>query len=91
MFDSLKKQDYQNFKILYIDDASENEGADYAKFIIDYDSFLSKKSHYIFNKERKGELSNLCFSMRNIIINKNTIIINLDNDDYFIDQNAILL
>ena len=89
MFDSLKKQDYQNFQILYIDDASENEGADYAKFIMDYDSFLSKKSHYIFNKERKGELSNLCFSMRNIIINKNTIIINLDNDDYFIDQNAI--
>ena len=89
MFDSLKKQDYQNFQILYIDDASENEGADYAKFIMNYDSFLSKKSHYIFNKERKGELLNLCFSIRNIINDPNTIIINLDNDDYFIDQKAI--
>ena len=64
MFDSLRTQSYQDFSIIYVDDASNNFSNEYAKFILDYDNyFKSKNICYIFNKERIGELRNLYFVM----------------------------
>ena len=89
MFDSLKNQTYKNFHIIYVDDASDNFSNDYAKFILDYDNYFKLKNIYIFNKIRIGELANLYFVMKNIVKNPNSIVINLDSDDYFIENKAI--
>ena len=89
LFDSLKKQTYQDYYIVYIDDYSDNNSSDYAKFVLDYDVVLGKKSFYLLNKSRKGILANLIFVMNNIIKDPNTIVINLDSDDYFVNNKAI--
>ncbi len=89
MFDSLKRQTYQNYKIVYVDDASTNESADYAKFILENDSNFTEKSIALFNDTNVGELDNFVFVMQNVITNKNAIVINLDNDDYLVNKHAI--
>ena len=89
MFDSLKKQTYQNFQIVYVDDASTNESAEYAKFLLAYDKYFSGKNIAFFNDTNVGELANFVFVMQNVIKNKDAIVINLDNDDYLVNDRAI--
>lgn len=89
MFESIKKQTFQNFMIIYVDDSSTTESADYAEFIFNYDSYFKNKCIYFFNDRNVGEINNFIFIMQAVITNKNAIIINLDNDDYFVNENAI--
>ena len=89
MFDSLKNQTYQHFTIVYVDDASTNESAEYAKFIMKYDNYFKGKYVAYFNDKNVGELANFVFIMQNVISNKNAIVINLDNDDYLVNEKAI--
>lgn len=89
VFDSLKKQTYQDFCIVYVDDASKNESAEYAKFIFMYDRYFKGKVIPLFNDTNVGELANFVFVMQNVVINKNSIVINLDNDDYLVNDKAI--
>lgn len=89
LFDSIKKQTYQNFEIVYIDDASTNESADYARLIIRKDPYFAAKVKACFNDENVGELENFVFAMQNMVLNKNAIVINVDNDDYLVNEHAI--
>lgn len=89
VFDSLKRQTYQDFKIVYVDDASENESAEYAKFIFTYDMYFRNKVVPIFNDSNVGELANFVFVMQNVITNQDAIVINIDNDDYLVNDCAI--
>lgn len=89
LFDSLKKQTYQDFAIVYVDDASQNESAKYAKFIFKYDRYFAEKVSAYFNDTNIGELENFVFVMQNVITNPDTVVINLDNDDYLVNDVAI--
>lgn len=89
LFDSLKKQTYQDFAIVYVDDASQNESAEYAKFIFKYDRYFMGKITAFFNDTNIGELANFVFVMKNAITNPDTVVINLDNDDYLVNDVAI--
>lgn len=89
MFDSLKKQTYQDFEIVYLDDASENESAEYAAFILEYDKYFADKKIMFLNDMNVGTLENFIFVMQNVIKNPNTIVINLDNDDYLVNNRAV--
>lgn len=89
MFDSLKRQTYQDFKIVYLDDASANESAEYAKFILRYDKYFAGKTISFFNDTNVGELENFVFVMQSAIKNQDGVVINLDNDDYLVNDRAI--
>ncbi len=89
MFDSVAGQTYQNFIVVYVDDASTNGSAEYAKFILDNDNRFKDKSIYLFNDKNVGELQNFVFVMQNVIVNPQAIVINLDNDDCFIETTAL--
>lgn len=90
LFDSLRYQTYQNFSIVYVDDASQNDSADYAEFVLRYDNyFKSKMVVSIFNDTNVGELENFVFVMQSVIMNPDCIVINLDNDDYLVNPRAI--
>ena len=88
-FDSLKRQTFQNFKIVYLDDASTNESAEYAKFILKYDDYFADRTVALFNDTNVGELENFVFVMQNVISNRDAVVINLDNDDYLVNDRAI--
>jgi glycosyltransferase involved in cell wall biosynthesis len=89
MFDSLKRQTYQNFDIVYVDDASQNESGSYAEFILKYDNYFHGRTISFFNDTNVGELKNFVFVMQNAIVNRNAVVINLDNDDYLVNERAI--
>lgn len=88
-FDSLKRQTYRDFTIVYVDDASENESAEYAEFTFAYDGYFRNKVVPFFNDRNVGELANFVFVMQNVIANKNAVVINLDNDDFLVNDAAI--
>lgn len=89
LFNSIKKQTYQDFEIVYIDDASTNESGEYAKLILKYDTYFAERTKTAFNDENAGELANFVFAMQNMIVNKNAIVINVDNDDYLVNDKAV--
>lgn len=89
LFDSIRIQDYTNFFIVYIDDASTNQSCDYVKFVINNDPFFKQKSIYVGNDARKNILSNLVFAMQNIITNRNSIVVHIDNDDYLLTNQVL--
>lgn len=89
LFDSLKKQSNQDFDIVYVDDASDNGSEEYAKFVFEHDAYFADRIYPSFNRVRIGTLANLVYVMQNVITNPETIVINIDNDDYLVDSNAI--
>lgn len=89
MFDSLKRQTFQGFDIVYIDDASTNESADYARLLVRHDPYFAGRTVACWNDTNAGELDNFVFAMQNMVINKNAIVINVDNDDYLVNDKAI--
>jgi hypothetical protein len=89
LFDTLKRQTYQDYFIVYVDDASKNESAHYAKFILENDRMFKGKSIVVCNSENIEELANFVTVMQNIIVNPEAIVINIDNDDCFAADNAI--
>ncbi len=88
-FDSLEKQTFKDYRLIYIDDYSDNFTEEYAKFRCEFFK-LSKKPIYIRNYKNKKMVKNLFLSM-GIIENDNAIIIHVDNDDSLICANAIEL
>ena len=89
LFDSLKRQSYDRFSIVYVDDASENESGAYAKFVLRNDSFFKGRTIALFNDTNIGALDNFVVAMQNVITNKNAIVINVDNDDFLVNDDAI--
>ena len=89
LFDSLKKQTFQDYDIIYIDDASENESADYARLILRKDPFFTERTAACWNDTNVGELENFVFAMQNMVVNQNAIVINVDNDDYLVNERAL--
>lgn len=89
LFDSLKRQSYDRFSIVYVDDASENESGAYAKFVLRNDSFFKGRTIALFNDTNIGALENFVVAMQNVITNKNAIVINVDNDDFLVNDDAI--
>ena len=89
LFDSLKAQTFSDFEVVYIDDASENEGADYARFMLKNDSFFKERTIAFFNDTNTGELANFVFAMQNVIVKAESIVVNVDNDDYLVNPRAL--
>jgi len=89
LLDTLRQQTYQDYFIVYVDDASQNGSADYAKFILENDCTFKDKSLIVCNSTNTECLANFVMAMQNIIINPKAIVINIDNDDCLTANNAI--
>lgn len=84
--DSIKSQNYTNFKSIIIDDLSTDNTKEVIKEKInDDDRFL-----FIENLEKKYKLSNFDEVIRNEhLINDEDIIVELDGDDWFFNENSL--
>jgi glycosyltransferase involved in cell wall biosynthesis/2-polyprenyl-3-methyl-5-hydroxy-6-metoxy-1,4-benzoquinol methylase len=89
LFDTLRRQTYQEFFIVYVDDASKNGSASYARFILENDSLFKNKSFVLLNDKKVGVLANFVMILKNVIVNSNAVVININNDDYLVADNAI--
>ena len=89
MIDSLKRQNYTNFSLVYLDDNSNTKTREYLYMLSKYDCWCNKHMYLIENIQRYGSLKNLDLSIDNLILNNNQIIINLDDDDALIVDDAI--
>jgi len=85
MLQSVINQDYSNATIIYIDDCSTDGSFIQAKeFLENHTQFKSK---LIQNKQRVGKLANLYTALHDVP--DSTIIIELDGDDYFINNQVL--
>ena len=77
--DSIFLQNYKNFRVIYIDDASPDQTGNLVN------KYIHKKQYknitLIQNKERIGSLANIWQAIQ--LCNPTEIIINLDGDDWF--------
>lgn len=89
LFDYFKKQTYQNFKIVYIDDGSNYIFQEYAKTIFNYNSYFKNKVYAIFNTKQVGEIKNFKLFINEIATNPYSIVVNVDSDDFLINENAL--
>ena len=85
----MKRQTFQDFSIVYVDDASENESADYARLILRKDPYFAGRVAACWNDTNVGELENFVFAMQNMVVNQDAIVINVDNDDYLVNERAL--
>lgn len=82
--DSVLKQPYKNFKILFIDDAS-NYTTKQKKYIKE-----KLKKHIVeFNKKRRFSVFNAYKMIHKYADNNDAIIINLDGDDWFVNDGVL--
>ena len=89
MIDSLKRQNYTNFSLVYFDDNSNTKTREYLYMLSKYDSWCKNHIYLIENIKRNGSLKNLDLAISNLILNDNQIIINLDDDDALLVDDAI--
>jgi hypothetical protein len=89
LWDSIKKQNIQDYQIVYIDDASTNGSAAYMKWLLRHDSWFNGKGIFLFNHQNIGSLANQVYALTHIVKNPNAIIINIDNDDALLVENAL--
>ena len=89
LFDSFKRQNYQDFDIAYFDDASDDLSKEYAKCLFKHDPYFKGKAHAVFNETRVGSLANFEFFYKEMSVNPETIIVNIDNDDCLLSDEAI--
>lgn len=82
--DSVFNQSYKNFKILFVDDAS-----DLTKIQKEYIKQKLKGHIYIFNKEREFAVYNGYKMIHNYANGKDSIVVNLDADDWLINNNFL--
>ncbi len=77
---SVLNQQYQNYRVIYIDDCSADKTADYVQELVKQ---LGQERRFtlIRNKERHGALENLYNAIYSC--NDNEIIVTLDGDDWF--------
>ena len=89
MIDSLKRQNYTNFSLVYFDDNSNTKIREYLYMLSKYDSWCNNHMYLIENIKRNGSLKNFDLAINNLILNDNQIIINLDDDDALLVDDAI--
>src|SRR3990167_4127563 len=80
--ESVFSQKYQNFDIYYVDDASSDGSAQIAEKVLRN----RKNGRFQGNSIRVGKLENLYNAIQSL---ENTIIIELDGDDYLIDDQVL--
>ncbi len=90
LFVSIKAQSFKDFTMVYADDASEPISSEYARFQIKYDMFFKDKTIFVPNDISVGSLANFDYFYRNIAVNPDSIIVNVDNDDCLFDVDALL-
>lgn len=87
-FASLAMQTDQNWGLIVIDDNSNNASLDWILYLSDkYAHKMTLIKRYI----RCGYIQNLFFAVRDIISNKDSVVISLDIDDALAHKNAIAL
>lgn len=84
---SILDQDYSNFRVIYIDDASRDGTADVVESLV---QAHEKKIDFtlIRNRERLGALSNIYHAIHNRC-EDDTIVVSLDGDDWFYDRQVL--
>lgn len=83
--ESVLAQNYSNYEIIYVDDFSTDQTASLVENI--FSKELKIKTNLIKNDQRKRKLANLYETIEKIPNEK--IIVELDGDDYFIDNNVL--
>ena len=83
---SILNQTYTNFKVLYIDDCSTDNTFDKVIQITETDSRFT----IIRNSENKGAAYNYVEYIDTISDNENDILVHLDGDDWFFDDNVLM-
>lgn len=90
LFDSLAVQNFSSFQIVYIDDNSTNIiSSEYIRMLVNYSPKWKDKIVYIKNETRIGSLANFEFFYKHICVNPRTIIVNIDNDDALLRNDAL--
>lgn len=90
LFDSLAKQDYKDFQIVYIDDnSSDISSFEYIRTLASYSLIWKNKIIYIKNEVSIGSLANFEFFYKHICTDPRNIIINIDSDDALIGNDAL--
>lgn len=89
LIDSLKRQSYQDFSFIYFDDDSKTIEKEYLLALVRYDNWMKRHCIYVSNNRRTGSLCSFERAMRDIVKNKNAIVVNVDGDDCLIDDNAL--
>jgi glycosyltransferase involved in cell wall biosynthesis len=83
---SIKNQTYENFKVYLIDDVSTDNTVEIAEKLINGDDRFT----LIKNKEKKFKLKNMDeLIMDETLFDDEDIIIELDGDDWFFDNNVL--
>jgi len=82
--DSVLQQSYKNFKILFVDDASN-----YTTVQKGHIKKRLKDHVYVFNKRRVYSVYNAYIMIHRCTKNDNAVVINLDGDDWFLDNDAL--
>jgi glycosyltransferase involved in cell wall biosynthesis len=84
--DSIKNQTFKEFRIFLVDDVSTDSTVDKIKKLIDGDSRFT----LISNVEKKFKLRNMDELFRDEnLFNDEDIIVELDGDDWFYDENVL--
>lgn len=89
LFDSLKEQTYQYFCLIYIDDNSNDLSSCYAAMLFKYDDYFKHRVISVFNDFHVDSLENFEVMYKCIVKNANSIIVNIDNDDCLLENNAL--
>lgn len=81
---SVLNQTYQNFKILYVDDAS-----DYSRSEINYIKERLKKHECVFRKDRLYSVFNAYDMLHKYVRRRNSVVVVVDADDWLVDKGAL--
>ena len=82
---SILNQTYENYEVLYIDDASKDNTYNKVLEIVSNDS----RFKVIRREENKGAAYNYFFELEDYLNNDEDIIIHLDGDDWLYDENVL--
>ncbi len=77
--DSVFSQKYHNFRVIYIDDASEDQTGAFVKSYLEEEG-LKRRCTLVQNTRRMGALANVYKGIW--LCNPNEIVVNLDGDDW---------
>lgn len=86
--DSVTLQQYDNYKVIYIDDASTDNTASLVEEYVSHNHILKTKFTLIKNKERIGQLGNYYKAIHELC-NNNDIIVQLDGDDQLANSQVL--
>ena len=84
---SIYSQKYSNYRVIYVDDASQDGTADIVENFIK-EQTKELRFDLIRNKERVGALANIYYSIHDYCLD-DEIVVSLDGDDRFYDNNVL--